>query len=349
MTNLHIPHSRPWISDQDRQAVLDTLAGNMIAQGEKAKAFENAVKEYVRVEHAIAVASGSSAIVLALAALSLGARDEVVLPTYVCRSVLDAVISVGAKPVICDVDLMGVLNQKVVSNAITRRTKAIIAVHIFGRPCDIVSLRSFGVPVIEDACQAFGLDLGGRGAGTLGDIGVYSFHATKCLTTGEGGMLVCRDPELATRARALAMGAAGQGQRLFMPLSDLQAALGLSQLTRYPEFLNRRNLIRTQYLCAAQEFGLQAEEINASGGMFRFTVFVDQPFGELQNQYSSFGISIRKGVDELLHRIVGLSDDDFPCATELFRKTVSLPFYPSLTDQEVGAIRRSFDLLKNGL
>ena len=345
MTSLHIPHSRPWIIDQDRRAIFDTLAGNMIAQGEKARAFENAVKNYVGVEQAIAVASGSSAIVLALAVLSVGSGDEVILPTYVCQSVLDAVISVGAKPVICDVDSTGVLNQKVVSNAITRHTRAIIAVHIFGRPCDIVSLRSLGVPVIEDACQAFGLDLGGGVAGALGDVGVYSFHATKCLTTGEGGMLVSQKPELAHRARALASGSAVQRQHLFAPLSDIQASLGLSQLGRYRDFLNRRNIVRKEFMSAAEENGLRLGHLNDSEALFRFTVLVEKPFYQIQQRLLKCGISVRKGVDQLLHRIVGLSDAAFPCATELFQKTVSLPFYPSLTESEIRAIRLSFCLL----
>lgn len=342
----HIPHSKPWISDQDRLAVLNTLAGNMIAQGEKVRAFENAVRAYVGAEDAIAVASGSSAIVLALATLSVGSGDEVVLPTYVCQSVLDAVMSIGAIPVICDVDSTGVISPAVVSKTLTKRTKAIIAVHIFGRPCDIFALRSFGVPVVEDACHAFGLSLGGKLAGTQGDIGVYSFHATKCLTTGEGGMLVSHKPELAHRARELANGGAVERQRFFAPLSDIQASLGLSQLARYRDFLNRRNIIRKQFMQAAQEIGLRYGHLNDSEALFRFTVLVDKPFNELQHKFCNHGISVRKGVDELLHRIVGLSDAAFPCATELFQKTVSFPFYPSLTESEVRAIRLSFNFLK---
>ena len=345
MKKMHIPHSRPWISHQDRQAVLDALAGDMIAEGEKARAFENAIREYVGVEQAVAVSSGSSAIVLALAALSVGSGDEVVLPTYVCQSVLDAVISVGAKPVICDVSSTGVLTQKIVSNAITRHTRAIIAVHIFGRPCDIVSLRSLGVPVIEDACQAFGLDLGGGVAGGLGDVGVYSFHATKCLTTGEGGMLVSQKSGLAHRARSFASGSAVRRRHLFAPLSDIQASLGLSQLGRYHDFLNRRNMVRKEFISAAEQNGLQCRHLNDSEALFRFTVFVEKPFNQIQQRLLKCGISVRKGVDQLLHRIVGLSDAAFPCATELFQKTVSLPFYPSLTESEIRTIRLSFSLL----
>src|SRR5579862_2405809 len=151
-----ILHSKPWITDDDLQAVEAVLRGGMLAQGGVTARFEQALNEWVGGAGAIGVGSGSAAIVLALEALDVGPSHEVVLPTYVCVSVLEAVITVGAKPVLADVGENWVMTHDDAVPLVTSRTRAIIVPHMYGVFADVPSFRSLGIPVIEDCAQ--GLD-----------------------------------------------------------------------------------------------------------------------------------------------------------------------------------------------
>jgi perosamine synthetase len=340
-----IPHSRPWITNQDQCAVATALASGMISQGESVLRFEQSVAQYVGVKHAIAQSSGTASLVLALKLLGLGKGDNVALPTYVCRSVLEAIYAVDAVPLFTDVNEYGVVTPEILERVINSKTKAIIAVHIFGNPCNIQKLRCFHLPIIEDACQAFGLIINGSQAGSLGDIGILSFHATKCLTTGEGGMLVTNHDYYACIARQDTLGSktliARQGNRL----CDLQAALGLSQLQRYSIFLERRQFLLTRLLYAVNELGLSVRVHPNTNAPFRFTVKSMKRFDEVATALRMNGIIARQGVDELLHRYTRLDDRCFPSAVDIFRTTISIPFYPALSDTDVDRIIESLPLL----
>jgi perosamine synthetase len=222
--SIAISHSKPWITEEDQHAVNTVLRSGMIAQGAMATEFENSVSTYLDVKAGVATASGTSALVLGLKALDISRDSEVIVPSYVCQNVLEAVITVGAVPVICDVGRDWVVTIKEIEPLITKHTAAIIAVHIFGLASDVSAIQSFGIPVIEDACQAFGLKVNGVPAGGLGDIGLLSFHATKCLTTAEGGMLVSNNSDLISRAKRLRDGDVPVGVRVPAPFSDVQAA-----------------------------------------------------------------------------------------------------------------------------
>lgn len=343
-----IPHSRPWIIDADKQAVESVLVSAMIAKGAKVGELECRVCEYLGVNYAVAQSSGTAALILALRTLRICANDEVILPTYVCHSVLNAVLFAGAKPVLCDVDGTGVITSETVAAHITSKTRAIIAVHIFGHPCDLRGLRNFGIPIIGDACQAFGLTVDGTMAGAIGDIGVLSFHATKCLTTGEGGMLVTCNKDWGERARQLADGSFLTSVSNAAHLSDLQAALGLSQLSRYSNFVERCDILRLNYTAAAQSLGISICANLQSDMLFRFTLRSKRSFEWLRSRFLDRGIIVRRGVDELLHRTIGLSDLAFPMAVSLYQGTVSVPFYPSLSGEEAATVSNEFRLLVDG-
>lgn len=342
-----IPHSKPWITVSDREVVDEVLASGMIAKGEQVACFENMVRSYLGVKYSIAQSSGSAALTLGLKALRIAQNDEVILPTYVCRSVLESVLSVGATPVLCDVDDTGVVTQQTITPHITRKTKAIIAVHIFGHPVDMDKLSDFGVPIIEDACQAFGLSINGKMAGSIGDIGILSFHATKCLTTGEGGMLVTKSPSLAHEANLLAAGDSKFIPRHFSVLSDIQASLGIAQLTRYGDHLTRRERLRKLYSQEAENSGISIGAPSTTNALFRFTLRKSAPFESVQKNFMGEGVCVRRGVDELLHRQLGLSDDLFPVAVRNYSKTISIPFYPSLTDEESMKVCQTFKVLRD--
>jgi perosamine synthetase len=332
---LPVPHSRPWIEQADRLALEQVLRSGMLAHGGCVEAFEQAVASRLGAAGGIACTSGTAALVLAFKTLSIGTGDEVVLPTYVCWNVLAAVTACGATPRLCDVDDSGVPTEQTVRAALGLRTRAIVAVHIFGHPCDVAGLARLGLPVIEDACQAFGLDLRDGPAGAAGTLGILSFHATKCLTTGEGGMLVSSDPVLLARARALATSDGKDNAVGATAMSDLQAALGLAQLERYPTFLARRRELLSAYHGAASRL------VTASPGygglpsfLFRYILRAHQRFDVVQPALLQRGVQARRGVDDLLHRRLKLDDRDFPVAVALFAHTVSLPFHPSLSEAE---------------
>ena len=191
-----VKHSKPWITETDLRCVEEVLSSGMIAQGDQVRKFEEEVSEYVGALGGVAVGSGTAALMLALLGIGVGRGSEVILPSYVCTNVLDAVRCVGASPVLCDVCELWNMTPETVAPKLTKKTAAIIAVHIYGIPTSVLELVSLGPPVVENCSQAFGIRQDGAIAGTNGVVGVFSFNATKCLTSGEGGMVVTTDPEL---------------------------------------------------------------------------------------------------------------------------------------------------------
>jgi len=333
-----IPHSRPWITTADVQAVSAVLASEHLGQGPLVSRLERAIAAWVGVEiPGVAVGSGSAAIALSLQAMGCGVGDEVLLPSYVCREVLEAVVSCGAAPVLCDAGPDWVVTAECFEGKITPRSRAIIAPHLYGIFVDIEGLRRFGLPIVEDSAQA--MDAPGKRP-AKGDVVIFSFHPTKCLTSGEGGMAVTKDPNLEGRMRDLRDGGANpKAPRVFTPLSDLSAALCLSQLDRYEDGLVRRLKIASAYEAAlapvlGEAFVKSLRTLSARSMFFRFPVRVPRP--GLESFAAGFlteGIIVRRGVDELLHRRLGLHDADFPESVRHFETTLSLPIYPALSDE----------------
>jgi len=330
-----IPHSRPWLNESDMAAVRAVLDSEMIAQGDLTSRFEERMGQWVCAEPGVAVTSGSAALHLALLSLAIGKGDEVILPTYVCRSVLEAVLALRATPIVCDIGNQWVVQAEDAAPHVTNRTRAIIVPHIYGIYADTGSFRQFGLPIIEDCAQAIHYE--GQRA-IQGDMAIFSFHPTKCLTTGEGGMVVTNSPELSSTLREWRDGRPeAVAGRVFCPLSDLGSALGLSQLDRYEHALERRQHIASQYRERLRNTGVRATEKSTfeSSMHFRFTVEMEGGLEAYESEFSSNGIVVRRGVDELLHRLLELQDADFPTASHLFSKTISLPIYPMMSDREV--------------
>ena len=329
-------HSKPWITDEDRAAVADVMRSGMLAQGEKCREFEAALGAWMGVdEGGVAVGSGSAAIVLALQALEIGEGDEVVLTSYNCPKVLEAVATVGATPVPCDIGEQWRLRPEDVESHLSARTRAIIVPHLLGIFADTVAFRRFGIPIIEDYAQA--LDAKGRRRIARSDIAIFSFHPTKLITTGEGGMALAADPALTRRMRAIRDGAASRDRgRLFSPLADLSAALGLSQLARYPTALERRRKIAAAYRHALQPVipGGFADYPFEHSVFFRFPVKMPGGVEKYRPLFAQRTIRVSNGIDALLHRALGRPDEAFATSIALFTDTVSLPIYPALTPEE---------------
>ncbi len=241
--------AQPIIGPEEESAVLRALRSGQLAQGKLVEDFEMAVANYLGAQHAVAVSSGTAALVVALQAHGIGTGDEVIVPVFTFAATANAVLLVGATPVFVDIDPADFnINVAQLERTRTPRTKAVIPVHLYGQPCDMTSIGAFarqqGLVVIEDACQALGARWQTRKVGTFGT-GCFSFYATKGITTGEGGMIVTDDGGVATQARLLR----NQGEAVRyrtdtlgynFRATELAGALGLAQLPRADEWIERR-------------------------------------------------------------------------------------------------------------
>lgn len=255
-----IPFARPWITDEDRAAASAVLDGHILTHGPQGKAFEQEFGAFLGDDGAcVAVSSCMAALHLASIALGLGPGDEVLLPAQTHVAAAHAIEWIGATPVFVDCDpATGNIDPVSLEACVTQRTRAISVVHYAGIPCDMrviirIAERN-GLRVIEDAALALGARIAGRHVGLLGDVGCFSFYPTKHITTGEGGMVVSRDADLAARiARIRAFGVDRTHSERTIPglydvpmlglnyrMSEMQAALGRSQLHRIDEILTRR-------------------------------------------------------------------------------------------------------------
>ncbi|MCF6300168.1 MAG: DegT/DnrJ/EryC1/StrS family aminotransferase [Proteobacteria bacterium] len=255
-----IPLAKPSISRLEIDAVNEVLKSGQLSRGPYLKSFENAFKEIYNCEFATAVSSGTAGLILALQALSVQKSDEVITVSFTVPATVNAIIAVGATPVLIDIDsaTLGMDVQALKKN-ISAKTKAVIVVHAFGKAAKIDQLKNIckfsKIPLIEDACEAIGNTYQEKLLGNWGTIAVFGFYPNKQITTGEGGMVICNDREIDNKIRrARNHGRSMNGdycdQQDFgwnFRLSELHAALGLAQLKRLDQLLNRRVEIAAEY------------------------------------------------------------------------------------------------------
>jgi perosamine synthetase len=334
-----IPHSRPQVSDEDAEAVARAVRSGQLAQGPEVAAFEREMAGRVGVAAAAAVSSGTAALELALRALDVGPGAEVIVPTYVCDALHHAVTRCGATPVLADADPATLtLSAREAKRRVGSRTRAIVVPHAFGLAVDLGPFEALGVPVVEDCAQALGARVGGRAAGSLGRLAVGSFYATKLLTTGEGGMVFGPD-ELIARVRD---GRDYDERAELVPrfnakLTDMQAALGRSQLRRLDAFVARRRAIAADYRRRLAGLACRPPaDAGAAHVYHRFVIEVDVPVPSVLDAMHARGVTARRPVFRPLHRALGL--DGYREAERLWHACVSLPCYPGLTDDEVATV-----------
>ncbi len=339
-----VPHSRPWITAADARAVARVVASGALAQGAEVAGFEAEVGECLGLPPGVAVSSGTAALHLALLGLGIGPGDEVILPSYVCVAPLHAVQYVGATARLADVDPATYnLDPADVRRRLTRRTRAVIVPHQFGLPAELDGLLALGIPLIEDCAQAFGARYRGRPVGAFGSASIVSFYATKLLTTGEGGMLLSRDPHLLARMRDRRQyDERRQHQMRFnYKLTDFQAALGRSQLRRLPAMLSRRAAIAARYRrqWANLPITLPPSDAGRSHVYHRFVIGVPTTATAASRHLAGLGVTACPPVFRPLHLTLGL--DGFPGAAHAFRHGLSVPLYPALTPREETLVIRA--------
>jgi perosamine synthetase len=361
---MRIPLSAPDIAEADIEAVVNVLRTPRLSLGPKMEKFEEAVANYTGVPYAVALSSGTAGLHLGLAALGIGQGDEVILPSFTFIAVAHAVLYRRATPVFADID-PGTLNltPESVASAITPRTRAIIVVHTFGCPVDldpIVHIAArHGVKVIEDACEALGAEYRGRKAGGIGDFGVFGFYPNKPITTGEGGMVVTRDGQLADTIRALR----NQGRRTAdgwldhsllgynYRLSEINCALGLSQMNRLDSILARREnraACYREHLRTVPELTLPIFE-TPDGRVCWFVFVVRLAAGFTQadrDGITSYMASRGIGCGSYfapVHRqplYAGYAGGgrDLTVTEQVAPRTLALPFFNRLTDGEIAEV-----------
>ncbi len=262
---LQIPLSAPDIGAAEMEAVASVLRSGRLSLGPKLEEFEHSIATYIGVPHAVAVSSGTAGLHLCLLALGIGAGDAVLLPSFTFIAAANAIRFVGATPVFVDIDPVTLnIDPEKIAAAITPRTRAILVVHTFGVPAEMEPIlalaRKHNLLVVEDACEALGAEYAGQRVGSFGDASVFAFYPNKQITTGEGGMIVTRDAQLAARLRALRnQGRSGgdwfdhQELGYNYRLSELACALGIAQMQRLDAILAQRERVARSYDEALRE------------------------------------------------------------------------------------------------
>ena len=373
-----LPFSRPALGEEEVQAVVDCLRSGWITTGPRTRELEDRFAVHVGARHALAVASGTGGEHLALLALGIGPGDEVVTSPMTWVSTVNIVELVGARPVFVDIDEDTFnLDPRRLRDALTSRTRAILPVHFAGLPCDMDAIgavsRERGIPVIEDAAHAAGALLGGRPVGSLSLLTVFSFHAIKNLTTGEGGMITTDDDDLAARLRLLRFHGitrdswqrqgqgAGAAYDVLRPgfkynLTDIQSAIGLVQLRRLDALNDRRARLASRYLDALRDvewIRLPAAEAGypARHAWHLFTILVDVDRLDL-DRFGFMEAMKRENVGTGLHFLAvhlqpyyreryGHRPGDFPEAEKVSERIVSLPLFPGMTEGDVDDVARA--------
>jgi perosamine synthetase len=335
-----IPSARPYLDEADNQAIQKVLASGWIADGDEIASFESEFAAFVGCKRSVAVSSGFAALHLCLVALNIGPGDEVIIPCVsTCPAIRNAVLAVGARPVFADTNELDFnLCFDSVSKRIGRNTRAIIAPHHTGIPSDVHAINALGTPVIEDCAQAVGASLGNRPVGSIGFASIFSFYATKMITTVDGGMVMSHSADFLEKVRDVRYYRAKTDRllRYNYKLQNLHAALGRTQLAKLPYFLERRRIIAGRYLELLESLGYPRNmslHHRVKGAVYyRFglrlpTALRAKSISELRKRHIPFGTEVEFLADK--------DPVEYPNACRLSDEILTFPTYPALTDAEV--------------
>ena len=339
----------PDVGERELAEVAEVLESGMLTMGPKVGEFEAQLAAACEVEHALAVSSGTAALHLAVLALGLEAGDEVLVPAYTFPATANVVALAGLRPVLVDVD-PETMNIDVGKVDVGPRTKAVLAVHLFGRPAPVEQLPD-GLLVLEDAAGALGARRNGRACGGLGLLGCLSFHPRKIVTTGEGGAVTTNDAGIAESVAAMR----NHGWRSLAPpdlpapglnyrISDVLCAVGIPQMDRLGELLAARTRIAAGYSERLRDLPVLLPAADA-GDVHGWQAYVlqldnrDQVLAELRAQ----GIEAQIGTYALHQLGAYRGQGDFPGAARVFERALALPFHTRLTESDLGRVAEALD------
>lgn len=370
-----LPFALPDIGEEEIAEVVDVLRSGWVTTGPKTREFETRFAEWVGGDvEAIAVNSATAGLHLALEALGIGPGDEVITTTYTFTATAEVVRYLGADPVFVDIDPATLnIDPRQVRARVTPRTKAIIPVHFAGLACDMRELSALAaehnVPIVEDAAHALPAIVNGRLIGSLdSDFTVFSFYATKTITTGEGGMVVTRNPRLAQRCRTMRLHGISRDAfdryrsrepawyyEVVAPgfkynLTDVAAAIGIQQLRKAERFQARRQAIAEMYSQSFEDLPVILPSIPSPGDTHAWHLYVLRLTDKSPVSRNLFIEQLSKlGVGCSVHFIplhmqpywrdrYGLTSAEFPRATTAYESAVSLPIYTRMTDQDCNRV-----------
>lgn len=364
-----LPYGRQWIDEDDIAAVVETLRSDWLTTGPKVGEFERAFAAFVGAREAVAVSNGTAALHAAMVAAGIRVGDEVVVTSMTFAASANCVVYCGGTPVFADVETDTLLiDPAKVEAKITSRTKAIVAVDYAGQPCDHDALRRIatkhGLVLVDDACHAVGGQYRGRNVGTLADLNTFSFHPVKSMTTGEGGMVTTDNAEFARCMRVFRNHGITTDHRqreqqgtwfyemvdlgFNYRITDIQCALGISQLRKLPGWVLRRQAIARRYNDAflghpaVHPLALRQD---VSHGYHLYVVQVD--FGRLGTTRARVMAALReRGIGTQVHYIpvhlhpfyrqrFGTGPGLCPVAEAAYERILSLPIFPGMTDVDV--------------
>jgi dTDP-4-amino-4,6-dideoxygalactose transaminase len=370
---MDIPFHKPYITDDEIAEVVDSLKSGWITMGPKTVRFEEEFGSYIGSKHSVAVNSCTAALHLALKAINLKLGDEVIIPTMTFTSTGEVVCYFGAKPILVDVEKeTHNIDVSAIEKAITPKTKAIIPVHYAGQLCDMDEIKqiagSYKLRVIEDAAHSLPAWYKGRKIGTLGDITCFSFYATKTLATGEGGMAVTENDEWADKIRILRLHGiskdawkrySNEGSWYYevidagykYNMTDIQAALGLAQLSKVELMWAMRKEIALKYTKAFEPLKeIITPYIKTDRETAWHLYVIKLNIETLKIDRDKFIEKLKqRGVSTSVHFIplhkhpfyrntFGYSSKEFPVAEWIYERIISLPIYPGMTDENVETV-----------
>jgi perosamine synthetase len=353
--------SRPDITEAEIEAVCEVLRSPNLSLGPKLREFEQAFEQYVGRKHAIAVNSGTSGMFLCAQAMGWGPGDEIITTPFTFIATVNIVIMSGATPVFVDIDPVSLnMNPALIEAKITPKTKSILPVEVFGNPagmdqiCNIAKQHNLSVQ--EDSCEALGSTLNGKKVGTFGEMSNFAFYPNKQMTTGEGGMILTDDDDMAEMCRSLRNQGRGKDggwlahERLGYNyrLCDINCALGIVQLSRIEEFIQKRQRVADMYcqlLRDEKRLILPVVEPNSRMSWFVFVIRLTENYtreqrNTLLKKMLGRGIQVRDyfspvHLQPFIVEQYGCKEGDYPVTDAVCKSTIALPFHNNLTAEEV--------------
>lgn len=368
---MNIPVTKPFFDQEEEQAVIKALRSGWIVQGPNVEEFENQIAQYVKAKYAVATSSCTTSLHLALLLAGIGPGDEVIVPSLTFIATANSILYCGATPIFADIDPQTYnIDPNDIKRKITKKTKAIIAVHQIGLSADIGKIKKLthnsqptthnNIIIIEDAACALGAKYHGTYTGTLGDIATFSFHPRKAMTTGEGGMITTNNKKRVDKARVLRAHGMSLTDRerheaktilteeyhklgYNYRMTDLQAAIGIVQLRKFPSILKTRRRLALNYTKAFQNHPIIIPPYEPEGYIHTYQSYQIRlkdtkiPREQIMQELLEKGIATRHGV-MAIHKThyykKRFGTISLPHTEKATKETLILPLYPQMTSKE---------------
>ena len=364
-----IPLAKPHIDKKDIKEVKKVLKSGCLSLGPKIKEFEKRFADYIGTNHAIAVSSGTAGLHLCMKALKIKKGDEVITTPFSFIASSNVIVHENAKPVFVDIEKETKnIDPNKIESAITKKTKAILPVHIFGESCDMGKITKIAekhnLPIIEDACEAIGTTYNGEKVGTFGKASVFAFYPNKQMTTGEGGIVCTNDEKLYSQLTSLRnQGRASMGWLEHdivgynYRLNELSCSLGITQIKKIDFLLNERKKVAEKLTKSLKNIpGItQLPKLTSGKSWFVYTINLDKKYNrdEIIKELENHGIQTRPylpaiHLQKAYKELFNYKGGEFPVCEEASNTSIALPFYIGLKNKEINHIKRTLKkILKN--